>query len=238
MARKSDNRKIQCFELKSLFCLRKYRQKKGTTLTEVVIGAALASMIMITVWGLFSLSSRMFHSTRKRLVSLQGAFLLLERFNMDLSSVVLSGDNIQVSDDFKSLGFSYYDKDESNFSSTDPKMVLRKMRYSYNDKSSHFVRKDGPAAARDFQVAQFEVILYSLPEKQSPRRPFDESLTFRITCAASDDIEVNKGKSDEDKDRRNKQVVTLISTAGLVQRASEVAFPWWSKARYPVEQVP
>jgi hypothetical protein len=210
------------------------RERKGTTLTEVVIGAALASVIMISVWGLFSLSHKMFHSTRKRLVSLQGAFLLLERFNMDLSSIIVSPDSeTSVSADNKAFSFSYYDADESDLESQSPKMVLRTMEYSYDEESANFLRKDGHSSVRAFRDAQFEVILYAIPEKQSPLRPSDEHVTFRITCAASDDIEVNRGKKDQDADRRDKQVVTLISTAGFTQRASEVAFPWWVPNKYP-----
>ena len=154
---------------------------------------------------------------------------------MDISSIVVSPDyEVEVGSDCKAFSFYYYDDEETDLESVDPKMALRTMEYTYDDSSAHFLRKDGNSSRKAFKVAQFEVVLYSLPEKSSPLRPSDEHVTFRITCAAHDDIEANRGKGDDDADRRNKQVVTLISTAGFTQRASEISFPWWVSNKYPL----
>jgi hypothetical protein len=201
---------------------------------EVLLGTALASLVVMIVWGLFGLSGRLFHSTRKRLVSLQGAFLLMERFNLDLAPAFINKSApIHVGSDCKSLKFYYVDTEETDLMSTSPQTVLRSMEYTFDEQNNRFVRKDGQSRARSFKVARFEVILYSLPKQKTPPRPFDQTLTYRITCAALDDVQANRGKTDRDADRRNRQVVTLISSVGFLQRASETAYPWWQKGEWP-----
>jgi len=208
--------------------------RRATTLIEVVVALAVGTLAVILVWGLFRMSHRMFHSTRKRLTSLQGAFMLLERFDQDLAqTVILERTEPLVEDNRERLTFCMVDGDASQPSGPDPKVVLKRVQYRRDKDSAYFVRQEG-SDTWSFRAAQFEIILYNKPTPSAMRVPADEYITFRITCAAHDDIEANRGKGDENPNRRDREVVTLISTVGFHQRASEAAFPWWRANQLPV----
>ena len=210
------------------------KAKNATTLIEIVMALAVGMIVMIIVWGLFRMSHRMFHSTRKRLTSLQGAFMLLDRFALDMrQAVILEKTEPSITDEKQTLKFYSFDEENSSLQGPQPKVALKKFTYRRDKSSAEFKWKAGTDSEKAFKAAGFEIIIYSRPTPSQPRVPADELVTFRITCASHDDIEANKGKGDENPDRRDKEVVTLISVVGMHQKASEAVFPWWKHNRLP-----
>ena len=180
------------------------------------------------------MSHRMFHSSRKRLNSIQGAFLLLERFHLEMGQAYVTDEcNIEISDSRESMSFYSIDGNESKVNGATPTFVSQKLRFFREKDSAEFKWQVEDEEINTFKAAKFEVILFSRPDSSEPLVPADEHVTFRITCAALDDIEANRGKGDENPERRDREVVTLISTIGMEQRSSEAVFPWWNKNELP-----
>lgn len=210
-------------------------RRRAFTLTEVAVALAVASIVIIGVWSLFRLTERSFHANRKRLTSLQGAFLLTERLCAELrQAVVLEGLEPVVTDKDELL-YHYFDAAASDLApgTSNPVMALRPMRYRHVPDTGWFLRKDGSAAEREFRVARFECVLFHVPADPPPVPASRRYVSFRITCAADDDLEANRGKGDRSPDRRDREVVTLITAVGFQQAASRAAFPWWSDNPLP-----
>ncbi len=209
-------------------------RKRGTTLIEIVVALAVGMVAVIIIWGLFRMSHRMFHSTRKRLTSLQGAFMLLDRFALDIGQVInMEKAKLEVTGNRRVINFYSFDEENTKLSGDTPKVAVKKFSYRRDKDTNEFKWKEGSEKEKAFKAAGFETILYTVPAATDPQPPVNERITFRITCAAHDDLEANKGKGDLDKTRRDREVVTLISVIGFHQKASEAAFPWWNHNRLP-----
>ena len=208
--------------------------RRSFSLVEVVVAMTISLVVFGGLWGLFRLSERSFHATRKRLTSLQGAYLLSERLGVELRSAVT--DQRVAPQEFSGRGveYLYVDSVASDLSpgTLNPTLVVRSMRYRHCVETGVFYRKDGPALERSFGLSRFECVLFYVPE-DATEHAFRNYISVRITCASEDDLEFNLGVGDRHPDRRDTHVVTLITSIGLHEAASRKAFPWWVANRLP-----
>jgi hypothetical protein len=210
-------------------------RRRSYTLVEVAVAFLVAVVVVGIAWTLWRMADKSFHSSRKRLTSLQGAFLLMERACNDLRRVYTDGGHPFKVVDRSHMEFHVLDPEETNLAAgtAEPVIGVRAMSYGHDASTGLFSWKDGPAQERVLRASPFECVLFFKPDQATPPTPEAEYVSFRITCTAEDDFEVNRGKSDKSEDRRSKEVVTLITAVGLEQRAGEAAFPWWKKNRLP-----
>ncbi|MBI2945551.1 MAG: prepilin-type N-terminal cleavage/methylation domain-containing protein [Candidatus Wallbacteria bacterium] len=206
------------------------------TLIELMVALVIGLIVLGLLWTLISAMTRGFASSRDLLNSLQGAHLLVEYVKNDLGGCFYAPGTrpVEVSPDYFELTFYCHDPDGAAPPALpDPQAPLERVTYKF-DAATGMVSRNGKA----FNFARFErvVFYYKPPDYDAvPDKVFGNYVTLRVTCASDEVIEINRTRSDRDRVTRN--VVTLITSLGLSQKASQEIFPRWNPPEEPVMAV-
>ncbi|MBI4871872.1 MAG: nucleotidyl transferase AbiEii/AbiGii toxin family protein [Candidatus Riflebacteria bacterium] len=104
----------------------------------------------------------------------------------------------------------------------------------YFDPKTNMVSRNGKVLT----FARFERVIFyfQAPQFQNvAEKRYGNYVTLRVTCAPDVTIEANRNRPDAE--RITKSVVTLITSIGIQQKASQELFPLWNRNQEPTVAV-